>query len=169
MYILYVPNVPGRYPDCFRKRSLQKSFIKSFPSWVNYNQFYYLMKIKSSSWCWRSDLCITPEESVRHGNVNIEVQHLEDVPFHNKEFLSLVGVITNVQEVIDAGRTALLDKQEIETLLICSTNESSEFSYSTPKISIFPNEPQLKCLSWTRACVSALPKPSWGKLLLRQE
>lgn len=52
-----------------------------------------------------------PEEPVRHRDVNVKAKSLENFPFHHKEFLSLVGIITNVQEVINPRGTVLLNKK----------------------------------------------------------
>lgn len=53
---------------------------------------------------------ITAEEAVRKRKTNVKVDCFQDVHLHFNEVSSGVGVITNVEEVIDARRTTFLLK-----------------------------------------------------------
>ena len=53
-------------------------------------------------------LGVASEEAVRDGDVDVEGQRLQDVRLHGDDLLTLVGVVADVEEVVDARRTALL-------------------------------------------------------------
>lgn len=53
-------------------------------------------------------LGVASEEAVRDGNVDVERQRLQDVGLHGDELLPLVGVVTDVEEVVHTRRGALL-------------------------------------------------------------
>lgn len=53
-------------------------------------------------------LGVAAEEAVRDGDVDVEGQRLQDADLRGEQLLLLVGVVADVQEVVDARRTALL-------------------------------------------------------------
>lgn len=57
------------------------------------------------------NLGIAAEEAVRDGDVDVEGQRLQDADLRGEQLLLLVGVVANVQEVVDTRRTALLQKK----------------------------------------------------------
>lgn len=60
-------------------------------------------------------LGIASEEAVRDGDVDVKPQRLQDVGLHGDQLLPLVRVVANVEEVVDAGRTALLQGHQNTT------------------------------------------------------
>lgn len=53
-------------------------------------------------------LGVAAEEAIRDGDVDVEGQRLQDADLRGEQLLLLVRVVANVQEVVDARRTALL-------------------------------------------------------------
>lgn len=65
----------------------------------------------------RSDthLGVASEEAVRDGDVDVKPQRLQDAGLHGDQLLPLVRVVANVEEVVDTGRTALLQGHQNTT------------------------------------------------------
>ena len=65
----------------------------------------------------RSDthLGVASEEAVRDGDVDVKPQRLQDVGLHGDQLLPLVRVVADVEEVVDTGRTALLQGHQNTT------------------------------------------------------
>lgn len=59
-------------------------------------------------------LGIAAKEAVGDGDIEVEVEPLQDVSFHGDKLRALVGVVTNVQEVIDTWRASLLRETDSE-------------------------------------------------------
>lgn len=55
-----------------------------------------------------SYLSIAPEEAVRDGDVDVKDQRLQHAGLCGDKLLPLVRVIADIQEVLHAGRAALL-------------------------------------------------------------
>lgn len=53
-------------------------------------------------------LGVAPQEAIRDGDVDVEGQRLQDSDLGGQQLLLLVGVVADVEEVVDAGGTALL-------------------------------------------------------------
>lgn len=59
-------------------------------------------------------LGVAAEEAIRDGDVDVEGQRLQDADLRGEQLLLPVRVVANVQEVVDAGRIALLRARQSE-------------------------------------------------------
>lgn len=53
-------------------------------------------------------LGISSEEAIRDWNVDVKRQRLQDAGLHGDELLLLVRIITDIKEIVNTGRGALL-------------------------------------------------------------
>lgn len=53
-------------------------------------------------------LGISSEEAIGQGHPNVKPYRLEESPLHLQELRPSVGVVTNVQEILNKRRTSLL-------------------------------------------------------------
>lgn len=54
---------------------------------------------------------ISPHEAVRDGSAQVKADGAEELSLHGQELVALVGVVTDVQEVVDGRRHSLLKPQ----------------------------------------------------------
>ena len=60
-------------------------------------------------------LGVAPQESIAERNAEIEVERSEHAHLHVDELLPVVGVVADVQEVVDHRRVALLSSAKTST------------------------------------------------------
>jgi hypothetical protein len=65
-----------------------------------------------------SNLGISAQEAVRQRHAKVKVASNQNFLLHGDEFVAVVGVITDVEKVIENGRTALLHHTHTRTVNI---------------------------------------------------
>ena len=80
------------------------------------NMFVYL-EIQTEEPVRFSYLSVSSEESVGERDAEIEADGFQDISLHGEQLRLLVGIVTDIQEVIQTRRHALLKSRNILSLI----------------------------------------------------